>query len=70
MRDMLVALFNDRDKENAKALQKAIDELPGVEKLKHSRPLVGNKEVGTEIVQLFRKMKMIPTFFFVDPSGV
>ena len=68
MREMLVALFNDRDKENAKALQTAIDELPGVERLKH-KPQVGNKEVGTEIVQLFSKMKMIPTFFFVDPWG-
>lgn len=68
MRNMLVALFNDRDKENAAALKKAISEIPGVDTLKY-KPQVGNKEVGTEIVQLFNKMKMIPTFFFVDPWG-
>lgn len=66
MRKMLVAMFNDRDKENANALQKAIDDLPGVETLKY-KPRVGNKEIGTEIVELFSKMKLIPTFFFVDP---
>ena len=33
MRKMLVAMFNDRYKENAKALQNAIEGLPGVETL-------------------------------------
>jgi three-Cys-motif partner protein len=69
MRKMLVAMFNDRDKQNAKALQTAIGELPGIETLKY-RPQVDNKEIGTEIVELFSKMKLIPTFFFVDPWGV
>lgn len=68
MRKMLVAMFNDRDKQNAKALQTAIGELPGIENLKY-RPQVDNKEIGTEIVELFSKMKLIPTFFFVDPWG-
>lgn len=68
MREMLIALFNDGDKKNATALQNAISTLPDVNRLKY-KPQVGNKEVGTEIVQLFNKMKMIPTFFFVDPWG-
>jgi three-Cys-motif partner protein len=65
---MLVTLFNDKDSNNARALQTAIDELPGIGKLKY-KPQVLNQEVGTEIVKMFDKMNMIPTFFFVDPWG-
>jgi three-Cys-motif partner protein len=68
MRNMLVALFNDCDKENANALKKAIAELPDIDKLKH-KPQVDSKEIGADIVALFGKMKLIPTFFFVDPWG-
>src|SRR5438270_9637249 len=68
MRNMLIALFNDRDKENAQALKKAIADIPGIGKLTH-KPQVGSKEVGTEIVELFSKKNLIPTFFFVDPWG-
>jgi three-Cys-motif partner protein len=68
MRQMLVTHFNDRDADNANSLQKAISELPGIEKLKF-KPIVDNKEVGTEIVQMFSKMNLVPTFFFVDPWG-
>lgn len=68
MRQMLVTLFNDKDSENALGLESAIDQIPGIERLRY-KPQVQNQEVGTEIVQLFSKMKMIPTFFFVDPWG-
>jgi len=68
MRQMLVTLFNDKDSDNARGLENAIGQLPGIEKLKY-KPQVQNQEVGTEIVQLFSKMNMIPTFFFVDPWG-
>jgi three-Cys-motif partner protein len=65
---MLVTLFNDKDTGNARALEHAIGKLAGIEKLKY-KPQVENQEVGTEVVELFNKMKMIPTFFFVDPWG-
>jgi len=68
MSQMLVALFNDKDSNNAQELEKAIAQLPGIERLKY-KPTVQNSEVGTEIVSLFSSMKMIPTFFFVDPWG-
>jgi three-Cys-motif partner protein len=68
MSQMLVALFNDRDTENARSLESAIAKLPGIEKLRY-KPQVRDQEVGTEIVQLFSKMKLAPTFFFVDPWG-
>lgn len=68
MGQMLVTWFNDKDSDNASALQTAIRDLPGIGKLKYP-PQVWNQEVGTEIVQLFSKMKLVPTFFFVDPWG-
>jgi three-Cys-motif partner protein len=68
LRKMLVTLFNDKDANNAQDLENAISQLPGVEKLKY-KPEVQNNEVGTQIVQMFSQMKLIPTFFFVDPWG-
>ena len=68
MSQMLVTLFNDKDAKNAGELEKAISELPGIERMKY-KPQIANQEVGTEIVQLFNRMRMVPTFFFVDPWG-
>jgi three-Cys-motif partner protein len=68
MCQMLVTLFNDKDEDSSNSLERAIQELPGVAKLKY-RPRVMNKEVGTEMVKLFEQMKLVPTLFFVDPWG-
>lgn len=68
MRQRLVTLFNDADRENARALEKGIAALPGINKLKH-KPQVESNEVGDEIVKSFERMNLIPTFFFVDPWG-
>lgn len=68
MRQMLVTVFNDKDDDNAQALQSAIDELPGIDKLKH-KPIVLNNEVGSEMVKLFSSMNLVPTLFFIDPWG-
>jgi len=68
MSQMLVAIFNDRDDDNAQDLQSAINQLPGIETLKH-RPVVLNKEVGSEMVKLFSSIQFVPTLFFVDPWG-
>jgi three-Cys-motif partner protein len=68
MKKMLVTVFNDRDQENANSLKEAVGALPGVEQLEH-KPQVQSEEVGTEIVKMFKKMKLIPTLFFVDPWG-
>lgn len=68
IRDRLVAMFNDKDEENSRSLDKAINALPGIETLKY-RPQVENEEVGEEIVKMFEEMNLIPTLFFVDPWG-
>jgi three-Cys-motif partner protein len=68
MREMLVTIFNDRDSDNSRSLQTAIDKLPGIETLSY-KPQVLNNEVGAEIEQSFRKVQLVPTLFFVDPWG-
>ncbi len=68
LREMLICTFNDKDKDNTEDLRRAIDELPGIETLKH-KPEVRTKEVGEEIVKMFESMRNIPTLFFVDPWG-
>ena len=67
-RDRLVTVFNDRDKTNTDSLQNEIKALPGIGSLKH-QPQVFTMEVGEEIENSFRKMKLIPTLLFVDPWG-
>jgi three-Cys-motif partner protein len=68
MRDRLVTIFNDKDESNCNSLQEAINQLPGIDTLKH-KPQVRRQEVGEEIVKLFEQMRLIPTLFFVDPWG-
>ncbi len=68
LRERLIAIFNDKDENNSKSLNKTISEIPGIEKLKY-KPRVYNQEVGEKIVKLFESMKLIPTLFFVDPWG-
>ncbi|MGC1128261.1 MAG: three-Cys-motif partner protein TcmP [Candidatus Acidiferrales bacterium] len=68
MAKMLLTIFNDGDERNAQSLREAIGSLPGIEQLRH-QPQVRREEVGTEIVKLFEKTKLVPTLFFVDPWG-
>jgi three-Cys-motif partner protein len=68
MREMLVTMFNDKDENNSRSLEQAINELPGIEKLRH-KPQVMNEEVGTKMVKKFQEMRLVPTLFFVDPWG-
>jgi three-Cys-motif partner protein len=68
MCNMLVAIFNDKDVDNSRTLEKAIKALPGITKLKHA-PEVDNDEVGEDIVKVFEQMNLVPTLFFVDPWG-
>ena len=68
MRQRLVTVFNDKDEENVEALRKAIDELPGIESLRH-KPIIWNYEIGEDIAETFERMNIVPTLFFVDPWG-
>lgn len=68
MRQHLVTLFNDADKENAEALKHEIEGLPGIDGLTY-KPQIKGEEIGDRIVNMFEQMKLVPTFFFVDPWG-
>src|SRR5712692_1616912 len=68
MCERLVTIFNDADPANAEALKKEINEIPGIRSLKYE-PEIRAEEVGDKIVQMFEKLNLIPTFFFVDPWG-
>ena len=68
MNEHLVTLFNDADRENANALAREIDAIPGIKSLKY-KPQVMAEEVGDKIVSMFESKMLVPTFFFVDPWG-
>jgi three-Cys-motif partner protein len=68
MRNMLVTVFNDRDGENAGKLRAAIEALPGINTLKY-KPQISNQVVGEELAKMFSGLRLVPTFFFVDPWG-
>lgn len=68
LRERLVTIFNDKDKNNTDSLKRAIDNLPGVADLAHA-PQIGTHEVGEDIVKMFEKRRLVPTLFFVDPWG-
>ena len=68
LRNRLISIFNDKDERNTRSLRASINEIPVIRSLRY-QPQVYTQEVGTEIVKLFEQMKMVPTFFFVDPWG-
>ncbi len=68
LRQSLVTYFNDRDSKNTDLLVREIHELKDINTLAFA-PVVTNKEVGNEMIQLFEETKMIPSLVFVDPWG-
>lgn len=65
---MLVALFNDANKDLTNTLQNEIDALPGIETLTY-RPSVMCGEIGEDAAKFFSSTRLIPSFTFVDPFG-
>ena len=65
---MLIAVFNDRDRDNAAALKAEIDLLPGVKLLKHA-PKVRNREIDDKLAQVLVRTATIPILYFLDPWG-
>jgi three-Cys-motif partner protein len=68
MASMLVTLFNDADEDHSSSLQKEIDNLSGIEKLKY-KPDILCGEVGEDAEKFFSETRLIPSFTFVDPFG-
>lgn len=68
MRERLLTIFNDANAENVRSLKAAITEIPNIERLRH-RPDLDVGEVNDETVRAFQKIRLVPTFLFVDPWG-
>lgn len=66
--EMLITVFNDKDNVNTDSLKQAISDIPGIERLKY-QPMVTTDEVGNDIVARLKKIRSIPTLFFIDPWG-
>lgn len=65
---MLVTVFNDRDRENATALRAEIERIPGITLLKH-RPRVTNHEIDDTLADVLERSAKLPTLYFLDPWG-
>jgi three-Cys-motif partner protein len=65
---MLVSVFNDKDKKNVRSLESQIMGISGIERLKH-RPQILCSEVDGSTARAFQSMKTIPSLFFIDPWG-
>jgi three-Cys-motif partner protein len=69
MRNLLVTVFNDKDVLNSKSLEKAIADLPGIDLLKY-KPKVYHYEVGTDLVNQFKQLHLVPTLLLLILGGI
>ena len=68
MSQMLVAHFNDVDKNLTDTLQNEINKLPGVEKLKYKPQVPAAKSMKMPR-NFSQKLDLVPSFTFIDPFG-
>lgn len=68
MRNMLVALFNDADKNHTQTLEGEIAKLHGIGRLKF-KPDVLCGPVDEDAEKFFAETRLVPSFTFVDPFG-
>lgn len=68
LRKRLVTWFNDKDFAHISALRERVSQLPGFDSLVY-QPEFTNHEVGSEIVSILKRVRFIPTLFFIDPWG-
>lgn len=68
LREMLVTLFNDKEKDHIEKLTKNIEAIPNIESMA-SKPIVSCGEVGKAFEDHFSETSIVPTFTFVDPFG-
>ncbi|MBU1319390.1 MAG: three-Cys-motif partner protein TcmP [candidate division Zixibacteria bacterium] len=68
LRDMLIIIFNDKEKEHVALLSSEIKSISGIETLKYE-PRILQDEVGDDLAKEFKGMKLVPTFSFIDPWG-
>lgn len=64
----LVSWFNDNDELNVKTLEQEIAKITGIESLSY-KPTITQSDVDEELAEYFNKIKLVPTFSFIDPFG-
>ncbi|MCA0930163.1 three-Cys-motif partner protein TcmP [Ruegeria profundi] len=64
----LVSFFNDVEVGNTTTLSEEIRKLPGIQKLRHP-PIITCGDVDEEAAKHYNKVKLEPTFSFIDPFG-
>jgi three-Cys-motif partner protein len=69
LRDMLVTIFNDKDKNYINSLKEEIDKLSDIKKLKHTPQVIKHQIGSGELLKIFENKNLIPTLLFVDPWG-
>jgi three-Cys-motif partner protein len=65
---MLIAVFNDRDHDNAVSLKAEIGLLPNIKLLKYE-PKVRNREIDDQLARILQRTATIPILYFLDPWG-
>jgi three-Cys-motif partner protein len=60
--------FNDKSGDEISALQREVDNIPGIEQLAHA-PRFNSEAVSPGILQQLMEFRRIPTFLFADPFG-
>lgn len=68
LREMLVTLLNDANKDYTETLKGEIAKLPGVETLKFA-PQINIGAVDEDAEKFFNETRLVPSFTFVDPFG-
>lgn len=68
LHDLLVSQFNDGNRETALALEQAIRELPGLDRLKH-QPKTYCQEVNDKVAGWYEARCYVATLTFIDPFG-
>ena len=64
----LVTLFNDDNEGHVRSLEAAINNLPGIDRLRY-QPKFWNKRVEGEVAEHFKTIALVPTLLFADPWG-
>ena len=67
-RERLITVFNDKNEDNARTLERSIQGLPRIEELQN-QPIIWNEEVGDKIAAQFREISTVPILAFIDPWG-
>ena len=68
LRSSLITVFNDENPDHSKSLTEEIAKLPNIGSMKYA-PSVQTGIIDSTVADQLAKVKLIPTFSFIDPFG-